>query len=132
MKNKNLILTLILFMGANKSYSQWVTKTVDNKLDAPYRISYCSDALVHFSNEVEEDYERKIVFSIVDEEPKYFRFFASEGEISFDHKEEPDRIITVELLEQIDIDEFLDEISDGNLIIKDQTIKRFIASYEFI
>jgi len=45
MKNKNLILTLILFMGANKSYSQWVTKTVDNKLDAPYRISYCSDAL---------------------------------------------------------------------------------------
>ena len=42
MKNKNLILTLILFMGVNKSYSQWVTKTVDNKLDAPYKISYCS------------------------------------------------------------------------------------------
>ena len=45
MKNKNLILTLILFMGANKSYSQWVTKTVDNKLDAPYKISYCSEPL---------------------------------------------------------------------------------------
>jgi hypothetical protein len=36
------------------------------------------------------------------------------------------------LLEQIDIDQFLDEISDGNLIVKDKTIKRFIASYEFI
>ena len=91
-----------------------------------------ADALVHFSNKVEEDYERKIVFSVVDDEPKYFRFFASEGEISFDDKEEADKIITVELLEQIDIDEFLDEISEGNLIIKDQTIKRFIASYEFI
>ena len=45
MKNKNLILTLILFMGASKSYSQWVTKIVDNKLDAPYKISYCTEAL---------------------------------------------------------------------------------------
>jgi hypothetical protein len=91
-----------------------------------------ADALVHFSNEVEEDYERKIVFSVIDEEPKYFRFFASEGEITFDHKEESDKIITVELLEQIDIDEFLDEVLAGNQIIKDKTIKRFIASYELI
>lgn len=45
MKNKNLIFTLILFMGASKSYSQWVTKIVDNKLDAPYKISYCTEAL---------------------------------------------------------------------------------------
>ncbi|NBX50324.1 hypothetical protein EBT25_10355 [bacterium] len=45
MKNKNLILTLMLLLGANKSYSQWVTKIVDNKLDAPYKISYCTDAL---------------------------------------------------------------------------------------
>jgi hypothetical protein len=45
MKNKTLIFTLLLMLSANKSYSQWVTKTVDNKLDAPYKISYCSDAL---------------------------------------------------------------------------------------
>ncbi len=35
----------MLLLGANKSYSQWVTKIVDNKLDAPYKISYCTDAL---------------------------------------------------------------------------------------
>jgi hypothetical protein len=109
-----------------KSLFKWMSSMKEDTFDQ------VADALVHFSNEVEEDYERKIVFSVVDDEPKYFRFFASEGEISFDDKEESDKIITVELLEQIDIDEFLDEISDGNLIIKDQTIKRFIASYEFI
>jgi SepF-like predicted cell division protein (DUF552 family) len=109
-----------------KSLFKWMSSMKEDTFDQ------VADALVHFSNEVEEDYERKIVFSVVDDEPKYFRFFASEGEISFDDKEEADKIITVELLEQIDIDEFLDEISEGNLIIKDQTIKRFIASYEFI
>jgi SepF-like predicted cell division protein (DUF552 family) len=109
-----------------KSLFKWMSSMREDTFDQ------VADALVHFSNEVEEDYERKIVFSVVDDEPKYFRFFASEGEISFDDKEEADKIITVELLEQIDIDEFLDEISEGNLIIKDQTIKRFIASYEFI
>ena len=90
-----------------------------------------ADALVHFSNELEEDYERKIVFSVVDEEPRYFRFLASQGEITFeDHP--PENIVSVELLEQIDIDEFLDEVLAGNQITKDKTLKRFIASYEFI
>jgi len=42
---KTLTLTLVLLLSINNSYSQWVTKTVDNKLDAPYKISYCSDAL---------------------------------------------------------------------------------------
>jgi hypothetical protein len=41
-------------------------------------------------------------------------------------------MVAVELLEQIDIDEFLDEVLAGNQIIKDKTIKRFIASYELI
>ncbi len=91
-----------------------------------------ADALVHFSNELDEDYERSIVFSVVDQEPKYFRFFASSGEITFDDEEKPRQMVNVELLEQIDIDEFLDEVLDGNQIIKDTNIKRFIASYEFI
>lgn len=91
-----------------------------------------ADALVHFSNELDEDYDRSIVFSVIDEEPKYFRFFASKGEITFDDEEKPRDLVNVELLEQIDIDEFLDEVLDGNQIIKDKTLKRFIASYEFI
>jgi hypothetical protein len=46
MKNlKTLTLTLVLLLNINNSYSQWVTKTVDNKLDLPYKIAYCSDAL---------------------------------------------------------------------------------------
>ena len=131
MSSENMDLTLKYFeerqlVAVPKSLFKWMSSMKENTFDQ------VADALVHFSNEVEEDYERKIVFSVVDDEPKYFRFFASEGEISFDDKEEADKIITVELLEQIDIDEFLDEISDANLIIKDQTIKRFIASYEFI
>jgi hypothetical protein len=91
-----------------------------------------SDALVHFSNQVQKDLERKIVFSVIDEEPKYFRFFASSGEITFDDEEKPRQMVNVELLEQIDIDEFLDEVLDGNQIIKDTNLKRFIAAYEFI
>ena len=42
---KTLTLTLVLLLNINNSYSQWVTKVVDNKLDAPYKISYCSDVL---------------------------------------------------------------------------------------
>lgn len=131
MSSENTDLALKYFeerqmVAVPKSLFKWMSSMREDTFDQ------VADALVHFSNEVEEDYERKIVFSVVDDEPKYFRFFASEGEISFDDKEEADKIITVELLEQIDIDEFLDEISEGNLIIKDQTIKRFIASYEFI
>lgn len=90
-----------------------------------------SDALVYFSNELEPYDDRSIVFSVVDEEPRYFRFLASQGEITFeDHP--PENIVSVELLEQIDIDEFLDEVLAGNQITKDKTLKRFIASYEFI
>ena len=91
-----------------------------------------ADALIHFSNELEEDYERTIVFSVVDEEPKYFRFHASPGELTFDGEDEPTEMVSVELLEQIDVDEFLDEVLEGNQIIKDNNLKRFIASYEFI
>lgn len=91
-----------------------------------------ADALIHFSNELEEDYERTIVFSVVDEEPKCFRFHASPGELTFDGEDEPTEMVSVELLEQIDVDEFLDEVLEGNQIIKDTKIKRFIASYEFI
>lgn len=91
-----------------------------------------ADALVYFSNELDKEDDRSIVFSVLDDEPKYFRFFASKGEITFDNEDKPREMVNVELLEQIDIDEFLDEILDGNQIIKDKTLKRFIASYEFI
>ena len=91
-----------------------------------------ADALVHFSNEINEEDERRIVFSVVDNEPKYFRLYAAQGELTFVDEEPAQPMVAVELLEQIDIDEFLDEVLAGNQIIKDNTIKRFIASYEFI
>ena len=91
-----------------------------------------ADALVHFSNEINKKDERRIVFSVVDEEPKYFRFFAEMGELTLAGQDTPKTMVAIELLEQIDIDEFLDEVLAGNQIIKDNSIKRFIASYEFI
>lgn len=90
-----------------------------------------ADALVHFSNELDDVYESSIVFSIMEDEPKYFRFYASQGKLEL-MDEPPKTLITIESLELIDIDEFLDEVLEGNQIIKDNNIKRFIASYEFI
>jgi hypothetical protein len=43
-----------------------------------------TDALVYFSNEINENDDRSIVFNVVGNEPKYFRFLASKGEITFD------------------------------------------------
>jgi hypothetical protein len=90
-----------------------------------------TDALVYFSNEINKDDDISVVFSVVADEPKYFRFLACKGELEFENQP-PREMVAVELLEQIDIDEFLDEVLAGNQIIKDKTIKRFIASYEFI
>ena len=108
-----------------QSLFKWMSSMQEETFDQ------IADALVHFSNEINEEDERSIVFSVVDEEPKYFRFFAAQGELTF-IDDTPKPMVAVELLEQIDIDDFLDEVLAGNQIIKDQTIKRFIASYEFI
>ena len=90
-----------------------------------------TDALVYFSNEINKDDDISVVFNVVGSEPKYFRFLVSKGELEFDNRP-PEEMVAVELLEQIDIDEFLDEVLAGNQIIKDKTLKRFIASYELI
>jgi hypothetical protein len=37
---KKLLIIALLFVS-NLSYGQWIVKTVDNKLDNPYKISYC-------------------------------------------------------------------------------------------
>ena len=108
-----------------KSLFGWINSMKEDTFDQ------VTDALVYFSNELEENNDRSIVFNVVGNEPKYFRFLASQGEITFDDTP-PEEIVAVELLEQIDIDEFLDEVLAGNQIIKDKNLKRFIASYELI
>ncbi len=108
-----------------QSLFKWMSSMQEDTFDQ------IADALIHFSNEIDNEDERSIVFSVVEDEPKYFRFFAAQGELTFvDEQTKP--MVAVELLEQIDIDEFLDEVLAGNQIIKDNSIKRFIASYEFI
>lgn len=42
MKIKHLIL-LVFFSVATTSWSQWTVKSVDNKIDLPYKIAYCPD-----------------------------------------------------------------------------------------
>jgi hypothetical protein len=113
-------------VAVSQSLFKWMSSMREDTFDQ------IADALVHFSNEINEDKEIRIVFSIVDEEPKYFRFFAEMGELTLAGQDSPKTMVAVELLEQIDIDEFLDEVLAGNQIIKDNSIKRFIASYEFI
>ena len=45
MKNKFKSLVLsTLFLLPLTSSSQWVTKTIDNKIDLPYRIAYCGNS----------------------------------------------------------------------------------------
>lgn len=41
MKRFNLLTALLLL--TNWSYSQWITRHIDNGLDKPYRIAYCED-----------------------------------------------------------------------------------------
>ena len=59
-----------------QSLFKWMSSMQEETFDQ------IADALVHFSNEINEDKEIRIVFSIVDEEPKYFRFFAEMGELT--------------------------------------------------
>lgn len=40
---KLIILSVLTLISSVACYGQWVTKTVDNKLDAPYKIAYCID-----------------------------------------------------------------------------------------
>lgn len=40
---KKLILITLTLMVSQLSYSQWVTRSIDNGLDAPYRIAYAED-----------------------------------------------------------------------------------------
>lgn len=40
---KLIILSILTLISSVTSYGQWVTKTVDNKLDPVYKIAYCSD-----------------------------------------------------------------------------------------
>ena len=42
MKKLTLITTIMLVMGT--SFGQWITKTIDNGLDAPYKIAYCENS----------------------------------------------------------------------------------------
>lgn len=41
---KKLILITLTLMVSQLSYSQWITRNIDNGLDAPYRIAYAEDS----------------------------------------------------------------------------------------
>jgi len=38
---KKFVLIFLILFSTIPAFSQWITKTVDNKLDLPYRIAYC-------------------------------------------------------------------------------------------
>ncbi len=41
---KNILSFLFVFVFTLSGFSQWITKTVDNQIDLPYKIAYCKTA----------------------------------------------------------------------------------------
>ena len=41
---KKLIITTVIMLAIRASYGQWITKTVDNGIDTPYKIAYCENS----------------------------------------------------------------------------------------
>lgn len=41
---KKFLFVILTLLFTSNAFSQWITKTVDNKLDLPYRIAYCKTA----------------------------------------------------------------------------------------
>jgi hypothetical protein len=66
------------------------------------------------------------------EEVQYYKFEVSIGIIELEGMPEERDMYVIEFLGKIDVDEFLDNVIEGNQIIKNQEIKRIIINYSLI
>lgn len=81
---KKFIVIFLIFFSALPGFSQWITKTVDNKLDPPYRIAYCGTASKRGMLKL-ENVEGQIAFYVTgsyfcDESPSVDISFVVNGE----------------------------------------------------
>jgi hypothetical protein len=91
------------------------------------------DALIHFDNEFSEDDDATIVFTVhTDDDVQYYKFEVGLGLIELEGMVEERDMYVIEFLGKIDVDEFLDNVIEGNQIIKNKEIKRIILNYSLI
>ena len=112
-------------VALDKSMFRWIESFPNDIFDQ------IMDALIHFDNECDE--ETTIVFTVhTDGEVQYYKFEVSIGIIELEGMPEERDMYVIEFLGKIDIDEFLDNVIEGNQIIKNQEIKRIIINYSLI
>ena len=112
-------------VALDKSLFRWIESFPDNVFDQ------VMDALIHFDNEVDE--ETTIVFTVhTNDEVQYYKFEVSIGIIELEGMPEERDMYVIEFLGKIDVDEFLDNVIEGNQIIKNKEIKRIILNYSLI
>jgi hypothetical protein len=68
----------------------------------------------------------------VDDEVQYYKFEVGLGLIELEGMVEERDMYVIEFLGKIDVDEFLDNVIEGNQIIKNKEIKRIILNYSLI
>ena len=112
-------------VALDKSLFRWIESFPDNVFDQ------VMDALIHFDNEVDE--ETTIVFTVhTNDEVQYYKFEVGLGIIELQGMPEERDMYVIEFLGKIDVDEFLDNVIEGNQIIKNKEIKRIILNYSLI
>jgi len=114
-------------VALDKGLFRWIESFPDNIFDQ------VMDALIHFDNEFSEDDEATIVFTVhVDDDVQYYKFEVGLGLIELEGMVEERDMYVIEFLGKIDVDEFLDNVIEGNQIIKNKEIKRIILNYSLI
>ncbi len=112
-------------VALDKSLFRWIESFPDDVFDQ------IMDALIHFDNECDE--ETTIVFTVhTNDEVHYYKFEVSIGIIELESMPEERDMYVIDFLGKIDVDEFLDNVIEGNQIIKNKEIKRIIINYSLI
>ena len=112
-------------VALDKSLFRWIESFPNDIFDQ------IMDALIHFDNECDE--ETTIVFTVhTDDEVQYYKFEVGLGLIELEGMVEERDMYVIEFLGKIDVDEFLDNVIEGNQIIKNKEIKRIILNYSLI
>ena len=112
-------------VALDKSLFKWIESFPDNVFDQ------IMDAIIHFDNDFDE--EATIVFTVhTNDEVQYYKFEVGLGIIELQGMIGERDMYVIEFLGKIDVDEFLDNVIEGNQIIKNKEIKRIILNYSLI
>lgn len=112
-------------LALDKNLFKWIESFPENVY------SQVIDAIMHFDNKFEE--EATIVFTVHNnDDVQYYKFVVGLGVIELDGMMEERDMYVVAFIEKIEVDEFLDNVIEGNQIVKNKEIKRIILNYSLI